>query len=133
MAAQFLFRVHPTSGLPLYRQLVDQARQHVASGRLPAGEFLPSVRQTALELEINPMTVSKAYSLLERDGVVEFVRGQGMRVADGRAESNRSLLERQKELVPLLRQVVAEAHLLALTPKQVRSLLDGVFKEFKAK
>lgn len=105
----------------------------MASGRLPAGEFLPSVRQTALELEINPMTVSKAYSLLERDGVVEFVRGQGMRVADGRAESNRSLLERQKELVPLLRQVVAEAHLLALTPKQVRSLLDGVFKEFKAK
>jgi GntR family transcriptional regulator len=86
-----------------------------------------------LELEINPMTVSKAYSLLERDGIVEFVRGQGMRVTAQQNETPRSLSDRQKELLPLLRQVAAEAHLLAISPKQVRALLHGVFKELKGR
>ena len=72
--------VSPTSGVPIYRQLMDQVRAQIAGGRLAPGEFLPSVRQVAEELEVNPMTVSKAYSLLEQDGVVELVRGQGMRV-----------------------------------------------------
>jgi GntR family transcriptional regulator len=130
MAAEFLFQVFPTSGLPIYRQIVDQVRRHVASGRLRAGDFLPSVRQVGLELQVNPMTVSKAYSLLERDGVVELVRGQGMRIAD-RSESatNGSLRERQEQLMPLLRQVAAEAFQLSLSGKQVRTLLDRVIKE----
>ncbi len=55
-------------------------RQQIAAGRLAPGDFLPSTRQLAQQLEINSMTVSKAYSLLVRDGVVELARGQGMRV-----------------------------------------------------
>ncbi len=130
MAADFLFRVFPTSGLPIYRQIVDQVRRHVATGRIQPGDFLPSVRQVALELEINPMTVSKAYSLLERDGAVELVRGQGMRIAPrNEAHSNGNLRERQDQLLPLLRQVAAEAHQLSLSGKQVRSLLERVLKE----
>ena len=128
MAADFLFRVFPTSGLPIYRQIVDQVRRHVATGRFQPGDFLPSVRQVALELEVNPMTVSKAYSLLERDGAVELVRGQGMRIAP-RSEANGNLRERQDQLLPLLRQVAAEAHQLSLSGKQVRSLLERVLKE----
>jgi GntR family transcriptional regulator len=134
MAADFLFQVFPASGLPIYRQLVDQVRRHVASGRLEPGDFLPSVRQAALELEVNPMTVSKAYSLLERDGLVELVRGQGMRV-NHRPEPDRgdTPRQRQEQLEPLVRQVVAEAYQLSLTDKQVRQLLDRVFKEFNGK
>jgi len=134
MAADFLFQVFPASGLPIYRQLVDQVRRHVASGRLEPGDFLPSVRQAAVELEVNPMTVSKAYSLLERDGVVELVRGQGMRV-NHRPEPTgaESFRQRQEQLAPLVRQVVAEAYQLSLTDKQVRQLLDRVFKEFNSK
>ena len=128
MAADFLFRVFPTSGLPIYRQIVDQVRRHVATGRFQPGDFLPSVRQVALELEVNPMTVSKAYSLLERDGALELVRGQGMRIAP-RSEANGNLRERQDQLLPLLRQVAAEAHQLSLSGKQVRSLLERAFKE----
>lgn len=128
MAADFLFQVFPTSGLPIYRQLVDQVRRHVASGRIQPGDFLPSVRQAALELEINPMTVSKAYSLLERDGVVELVRGQGMRIAE-RAGVDGSLRERQERLAPLLEQVLAEAYQLSLTPRQVKALFARVIKE----
>ena len=130
MAAEFLFRVFPNSGLPIYRQIVDQVRRHAASGRFQPGDFLPSVRQVALELQVNPMTVSKAYSLLERDGLVELVRGQGMRIAPrGEASGNGSLRQRQDQLLPLLRQVAAEAYQLSLSGKQVRSLLDRVIKE----
>jgi GntR family transcriptional regulator len=134
MAAQLLFQVFPNSGLPIYRQLIDQIRRHVASGRLACGDFLPSVRQLALELEINAMTVSKAYSLLERDGVVELARGQGMRIAERRqAGDSDSLRQRQEYLLPLLRQVAAEAYQLSLSGKQVKSLLDRVIKELDGK
>src|SRR5205807_7468926 len=79
-ASTSYFLLTPSSGVPIYRQLMDQIRALVASGRLAEGDLLPSVRQLGQDLQVNQMTVSKAYSLLERDGVVERVRGQGMRV-----------------------------------------------------
>ena len=128
MAAEYLFLVLPSSGLPIYRQLIDQVRRHVASGRIKADDFLPSVRQVAQELEINAMTVSKAYSLLERDGVLELVRGQGMRVAD-RNGATASVAERQAQILPLAQQLAAEAQQLSLTDRQVKAVIDRAIKE----
>jgi GntR family transcriptional regulator len=129
-AARFRFHVAPTSGVPIYRQLIDQVRAQIATGKLVPGDFLPSVRQVASDLAVNPMTVSKAYSLLERDGVVELVRGQGMRVAARPAAGeNGTLRARQEKLVPLLRQVAAEAYQLSLSTSQVQALLERVTKE----
>lgn len=128
MAAAFRFQVFPSSGLPIYRQIVDQVTQQAATGRLAPGEFLPSVRQVAAELQVNPMTISKAYSLLEREGVVEFVRGQGMRVRD-RKEKTLRLRDREAALLPYLRQVVSQAYHLSLSPDQVRALLDPLLKD----
>src|SRR3954470_20216696 len=102
--------VLPNSGVPINRQLIDQIRAQVAGGRLAAGEFLPSVRQVAEELQVNPMTVSKAYSILERDGAVELVRGQGMRVKQPTASSNGKA--RREVWMPLLRQVAMTARQL---------------------
>lgn len=65
------FQVSPTSGEPIFRQLIEQVKRFVASGQLATGDRLPSVRQLARTLSVNPMTVSKAYSHLEMDGVVE--------------------------------------------------------------
>ncbi|MBS0265541.1 MAG: GntR family transcriptional regulator [Planctomycetes bacterium] len=121
------FHVNPASGVPIYRQLMDQVRALVASGRLAEGDLLPSVRQVAQDLQVNQMTVSKAYSLLERDGVVERVRGQGMRV--NQASPRGTVKERQNELRPLLEQVVTQAFQLALTREQVLAALDPLFKE----
>ncbi len=130
MAADFLFQVFPTSGLPIYRQLVDQVLRHVASGRVQPGDFLPSVRQAALELEVNPMTVSKAYSQLERDGIVELRARAGDAGRSPPAPStNGTLRERQDQLMPLVRQVAAEAYQLNLSASQVKSLIDRVLKE----
>ncbi|HYO08196.1 MAG TPA: GntR family transcriptional regulator [Tepidisphaeraceae bacterium] len=118
-------RVLPNLGVPIYRQLVDQVRAQVAGGRLAAGELLPSVRQVAEELQVNPMTVSKAYSLLERDGVVELVRGQGMRVR----ESPTNGKVRREAILPLLQQVAATARQLALKPEQVIAQLKPLLEE----
>lgn len=117
--------VAPHSGVPIYRQLVDQLKAQIAGGRLAAGEFLPSVRQVAEELQVNPMTVSKAYSLLERDGVVELVRGQGMRVRE--TPTNGKV--RREAILPLLKQVAATAKQLSLRPEQVIAQLKPLLED----
>lgn len=75
------FDIQPSDSTPIYRQIVEQVQRRVRSGQWGAGEALPSVRAVALEHAINPMTVSKAYSLLEAEGLLERVRGMGMVVA----------------------------------------------------
>src|SRR5687768_14503969 len=107
--------VVPSSGVPIYRQLIEQIRAQIAGGWLTSGDFLPSVRVVAEQLEVNPMTVSKAYSILEREGVVELVRGQGMRVTDQPANGK----VRREQIRPLLEQVATTAKQLSLTPPQV--------------
>ena len=77
-----MYSLNPASGVPLYRQIVDQTRLLVAAGRIVPGACLPSVRTLAADLDINPMTVSKAYSLLEQAGIVERRRGIGMVVTE---------------------------------------------------
>ncbi len=121
------FQVNPSSGVPIYRQLMDQVRALIASKRLAAGDLLPSVRQVAQDLQVNQMTVSKAYSLLERDGVVERLRGHGMRVQHHAPRG--TVKERQEELRPLLEQVAAQAFQLALSRQQVLAALDPLLKE----
>lgn len=75
------FDIAPAAITPIYRQIIDQVHRLVASGQLSPGSELPSVRSVALHHAINPMTVSKAYSLLEAQGLLERRRGVGMVVA----------------------------------------------------
>jgi GntR family transcriptional regulator len=128
MRPLLLLSVSPTSGVPLYRQMMDQFLALMATGKVAAGEFLPSVRQVAQELQVNPMTVSKAYSLLEREGAVELVRGQGMRVLPP-PTSNGRLKQRQESILPLLQQVATTAYQLALSREQVLELLNPLLEE----
>jgi GntR family transcriptional regulator len=123
-----LLKISPSSGVPLYRQLIDQLQALIATGKIQQGEFLPSVRHVAQELQINPMTVSKAYSLLERDGVVELIRGQGMRV-NPPAQSPLRVKQRQEALRPLLQQVAVTAYQLSLTPEQVLAQLKPLLED----
>lgn len=125
----FRFDVAPSSGVPIYRQLMEQVQAEVSGGRLAEGDILPSVREVARQLQINPMTASKAYSQLEAMGVVEHVRGLGMRV---RAPAPRGTLrERQAQVQPLLQQAIARAYQLAMTKSQVRTLLDPLLEDLR--
>jgi GntR family transcriptional regulator len=90
-----LIVVDPHSGVPVYRQLMDQIKFHISSGLIRPGDELPSTRALSAELSINPMTISKAYSYLERDGVVERRPGRPLVVKETDDEDQRSLKEDQ--------------------------------------
>jgi GntR family transcriptional regulator len=76
-----VFLVDPQSGVPIFRQLMDQVKLSVATGVARPGDEMPSIRSLAVSLGVNPMTISKAYSLLERDGVLERRPGLTLVVA----------------------------------------------------
>ena len=85
-----LIVVDPHSGVPVYRQLMDQIKFHIASGLLVPGEELPSTRALSSELGVNPMTISKAYSFLEREGVLERRPGRPLVVRAVESEQIRA-------------------------------------------
>lgn len=118
------------NGVPAYRQIVDQVRLQIASGVLQPDDELPSTRALSAELALNPMTISKAYSLLEHDGVLERRRGQTLVVRARHADD----IARQKldQLRHHLAAAVAVARQLGVPPPQAakvfREMLDGPSK-----
>lgn len=124
MTTDPLFQLHPSSGVPLYRQLVEQVRRLVAGGQLPAGAELPSVREVAQAHAVNPMTISKAYALLEAEGVLERHRGKPMTVAAGR-QSALSLAQRVRQLEPQAAQLVAAARQLEVPLRETLAQVRG--------
>jgi GntR family transcriptional regulator len=127
--APLQFEIHPTSGVPIYRQLMDQLRALVASGRLAAGTLVPSVRQLAEELEVNMMTISKAYAKLEADGVLERDRGVGMRVKGIAATG--TVAQRQQELLADAERLATHAWQLQLTDAQTLAVVERALKARK--
>jgi GntR family transcriptional regulator len=126
-----LFSITPGSTEPIYRQLVEQVRRLVAGGQMAPGAELPSVREVAQALAVNPMTVSKAYGLLEAEGLLVRRRGLGMLVAERPAGGSgaRSRAERAALLRPTLERAVREARELELDPDTVLSLFTHLLKE----
>ena len=120
-----IYSLNSASGTPIYRQLVDQTSQLVVSGRLRAGELLPSVRAVAAELGVNPMTVSKAYSLLERDGVVARRRGLGMVVEE-------TTIDVVEAIRPQADALVDAARRLGLTREGVADAVDSAWQRQEA-
>lgn len=122
-----VFQIHPSSGVPIYRQLMDQVTALVASGRLRPGDLLPSVRQLAEALEVNLMTVSKAYARLEAEGLVERDRGIGMRVKAQVPVA--SVPARQQELRPFAEQLVTRGWQLQLSDEQILAVVTSLLKD----
>jgi len=128
MAAEFApFEINPNSGVPIYRQIVDQVLALVAGGTLRAGDLLPSVRQVARDAAVNPMTVSKAYSKLEVDGVVRRIRGQGMEVLP--PSQSGSLDERKEQFRVSIEPALHRAHQLGLNRAQIREVISSLLQD----
>ncbi|SDF30300.1 transcriptional regulator, GntR family [Massilia sp. PDC64] len=123
-----LFSIATGSSEPIYRQLVEQVRRLSASGQLRPGDEMPSVREIASALALNPMTVSKAYSLLEMEGVLARRRGLGMVVAESAPAQP---ADRVSLLRPTLERAALEARQLELDPDTVLSLFATILKETK--
>ncbi|MEM6569637.1 MAG: GntR family transcriptional regulator [Planctomycetota bacterium] len=113
--------VSPNDDAPIYRQVVRQVVEGVASGALAPGERLPSLRAMAQQLAVAPLTVKKAYDVLEADGVIETRRGQGTFVSEAVARSTRSAVQRVR---PLARRLVVEADVAGLDAHALAALIE---------
>ena len=118
-----MFILNPQSGIPIYRQLAEQIRRMIAGGQLKTGDDLPSVRELAIEHAVNPMTISKAYSMLEAEGLLVRLRGKPMQVAAKNQQVQTKEL-RLEHLRPQLEQ-------LSMAARQLEISDDVLVKELK--
>lgn len=117
----FAFRLDEHSGVPVYRQLIDQVQAAVAAGALATGDQLPTVRQVAVDLAINPNTVSRAYREMEIRGMLDTQQGTGTFVADRKIEFSKN--ERERMLGQLAAEFVSRAGAAGFTLKQLMKTL----------
>ena len=115
----FQLKLDLHSGVPVYRQIIDQVRGGMAAGTLGAGDQLPTVRQLAVDLEINPNTVMRAYRELELGGMLETHQGTGTFISEKKI--NRNDAERERQLIQLAGEFAARAGAAGFT---VEELLD---------
>jgi GntR family transcriptional regulator len=113
-----MFNLNPNTGVPIYRQLMEQVRRMVSSSQLKPGDALPSVRELAMTHAVNPMTISKAYSMLEAEGLLERQRGKAMTVA-GHLPVRESRQDRLERLGPAVDSLVMAARQLELPVEDV--------------
>jgi len=123
-----ILEIDPANGLAIYDQVVRQLKFAVASGKLRRGDLVPSVREMAKQLAINPNTVSRAYRQLQDEEVLESVRGLGMQVMTGAEKLCRS--ERKKLIAARLEAVLAEARQSGLAREDVQKLVDRQLSTF---
>lgn len=117
--AGFVLKLDLRSGVPVYRQIIDQVLGGIAAGNLKPGDQLPTVRQLAVDLAINPNTVVRAYRELEIREVLATQQGTGTFITDKKAEKNE--IERQRRVAQLSGELLAKAGAEGIT---LQELLD---------
>lgn len=118
-----LLKPNPSSGVPIYFQLMEQVKHAIEIGALKAGEQLPSIRPLAEELVINPNTVAKAYRELEHEGVIELRQGAGAFVAS-RARSQQDA-EKLRAAQVLVAQGIQRLRARGLNDEEIRRLVEA--------
>lgn len=118
--------IDPKSSTPIFRQIADQIRQSIDSKVYKPGEMLPSLRAMAIDINVNPNTVQRAYEALEREGVVETRRGVGIFVT----EVNRSQLNAaEQRLSDRFSAAIRRGVKARLTPDTVRSVFEDALRQ----
>jgi GntR family transcriptional regulator len=126
-SAQFRFQLDLHSGVPVYRQIIDQVRVAIASGSLSAGDQLPTVRQLAVDLAINPNTVVRAYRELELGGLLETQQGTGTFISA--QKMRRADAERARQLAQIVADSVSRAGAAGFTIDELIEELSGLAQE----
>src|SRR5690242_13698535 len=120
----FRFRLDLHSGVPVYRQIIDQVRAGIAAGALGRGDQLPTVRQLAVDLSINPNTVIRAYRELEIRGVLETQQGTGTFISHQKPQ--RDDADRQRRLTQLVGEFIARAGSAGYTVDDLLEQLQSI-------
>src|SRR5277367_1675061 len=116
-----IFRLNPSTGLPLYLQLMEQIKHAIETGALKAGDQLPTIRKLAEDLVMNPNTVVRAYRELEHDGVIELRHGSGAFIKDSEAGRIKVIRRGQALLQASLEKLMA----LGLSEPEIRRLVEN--------
>lgn len=125
------FHVDTSSGVPIYLQIVNQVKRATASGLLAEGDQMPSVRDLAVQLTVNPNTVAKAYQELEREGVIKTSRGRGTFIAGEGVKLIHK--ERVRVVQEAIDKVLVEAHHLGISNPELSELFTKRLEEWKVK
>jgi len=123
-----IFRLNPSSGVPRYLQLIEQVRHAVETGALRAGEQLPTIRQAAIDLVMNPNTVVRAYRELEREGVVELRHGSGAFIKESAGSRARVMKKAQGVLDSAIERLAA----MGLTEDEMRRVFENELTQLTA-
>ena len=118
-----LFRINPSSGVPIYLQLMEQVKHAIETGALQAGDQLPGIRPLSEEMVMNPNTVAKAYRELAHEGVIELRHGSGAFVShNGRAER---VADKLRSAQPLVAGTVEKLRARGLSEEEIRRLFEA--------
>ena len=123
-----LLEIDHHSGVPIYRQVIDQVRQQIMAGQLSEGQQLDSVRELAGRLRVNPMTISKAYALLEVEGLAERRRGVGLFVA--RVRKSQREQTKARLLEEILRKAAVTAVQFEIPEEEAARMLIDLYRKY---
>jgi GntR family transcriptional regulator len=126
-----LLQIDHHNGLPIYRQVIEQIRRQIMTGELGEGEQLVSVREMAETLKVNPMTVSKAYALLEMEGLLERRRGVGLFVA--RISAGKKSETKEALLGDILKQAAVAAVQLGISEEEAIEMFSKMYGRIESK
>jgi GntR family transcriptional regulator len=127
--ADFELRLDGASGVPVYRQLIDQVLTAIASGKLAAGDQLPTVRQVAVDLAINPNTVMRAYRELEIRGILSTQQGTGTFITEQKVKAGEA--QRRRRLSQMAGELVARAGAEGFNLEELLEVLHDLQDEYK--
>ena len=130
-SSRFTFLLDPHSGVPIYRQIIDRVTGNIAAGVLKAGDQLPTVRQLAVDLSVNPNTVIRAYRELEIRGILETQQGTGTFISAEKTGTDDS--DRQHKLTQLVSECAARAGSAGFTLEEFVEELRGFQKDAEKK
>jgi len=123
------FNINTGSTVPIYKQITEQVRLAVTTGKLKVGDQLPSVRALGEELVVNPNTVARAYADLMREGFLEARAGRGVFITPKRRVFSRE--EGRRRLDPMLNALIGEAMTLDLSPAELRAAFEDKLSQWK--
>lgn len=124
-----MLNIDATSSTPIYEQIIDEVKEGILKGIILPGEKLPSVRELAKMLTLNPNTIQKAYQELERQKVTITIRGKGTFVSED--YQPRKDEERLMEVADLFKKGIVEAYYMGLTKEDICKLIEELIKELE--
>ena len=123
-----LFRLNPSTGLPLYLQLMEQIRHAIETGALKTGDQLPTIRKVAEDLVMNPNTVVRAYRELQHEGIIKLKHGSGAFVSE--SVGGRARVTRKAQTI--VQSAIERLADLGLTQDEMRRLFDNELAQLRA-